>query len=100
MPDAHSFSVAIGLLVFLYLAGLLVIARRLKAVHNPVWIGLGSPSLLNWSISSSFRLGAFVFLHNGFSRLEDSALSWLVWSERAMLLVVVAVIAFWKFHYR
>jgi hypothetical protein len=100
MPDAHTFSQGIGLLVILYLAGLLVIAHRLKTAHNPVWVGLGSPSLLHWSISNSFQLGAFVFVRSAYRRLADRTLGCMVWTERSLFLLTVAAIAFWKFHYR
>ena len=100
MLDTHTFSQGIGLLVILYLVGLLVIAHRLKTAHNPVWVGLGSPSLLHWSISNSFQLGAFVFLRKGYRRLDDPTLELMVWSERGILLLTVAAILFWKIHYR
>jgi hypothetical protein len=99
MSDMQEFSQVIGLLVVLYLAGLLIIARRLRTAHGAEWIDLGSPSLLNWSISNSFRLGAFVFFRSKYRRLGDPMLGWLVWIERAVALLVIALIVFWKLHF-
>ena len=61
MPDSQTFSRDIGALIIVYLAGLLLVARRLKQSHKEAWLSLGSPSLLNWGISNSFRLGNFTF---------------------------------------
>ncbi|MGA9795959.1 MAG: hypothetical protein WBQ17_10550 [Rhizomicrobium sp.] len=99
MPAAHLFSQAIGLMVILYLAGLLIIARRLKSNHTDVWQGLGSPSLLNWSISNSFRLGGFVFFRRTYRSLSDATLSGLIWAVRALVLVIIAAIVVWVIHY-
>ncbi|MGB8366591.1 MAG: hypothetical protein ACLQUZ_13995 [Rhizomicrobium sp.] len=99
MPHAYTFSQAIGLLIVLYLAGLLIIAQRLKKFHTGVWQSLGNPSLLNWSISNSFRLGAFVFFRSGYRTLDDTALARLIWAIRVLVLVIFAAIGIWLAHY-
>jgi len=89
----------IGVLVIFYLAGLLGIARYLKAKHPSVWQLLGSPSLLNWSISSSLRLGSYVLFSGAHRQLTDQRLTFAIYGERILLLVVVLVIAYWKLYY-
>ena len=99
MLNAHEFSQMIGLFVIVYLVGLLIIAGRLRSAHEAVWANLGNPSVLNWSISNSFRLAAFVFFRNSFRQLADPMLGKLVWAERALLLALIGMTIFWKVHY-
>ena len=83
-------------LVILYLAGLLVIAHRLKTNHNAVWVGLGRPSFLNWSISNSLALGGYIFFRNAFRQLDDRTLGRMIWAERAILvLTIISAIMAW-----
>jgi len=99
MFDAHSFSQMIGVLIILYLAMLLLIAQRLKRLHRSVWNGLGSPSLLNWSIANSFQLGNFVFLRGSYRSLKDINLSRMIWAVRIMFLVIASALLVWVVGY-
>ena len=86
----------IGVMVIIYLAILLGIARYLKAKHETVWLQLGSPSLLNWSIMSSSRLGSYVFLSGRHRNLHDGNLSSAIYFARAWVVIAFATIAVWK----
>jgi hypothetical protein len=97
---SHTVAQLIGGLVALYLIALLMIAGYLKRRHDVVWTSLGSPSLLNWSISSSFKLGGYVFLNGAHRRLDDRRLTAMIYGTRALVVLLVAVIWFWKTHYQ
>lgn len=92
----HQISQLIGLLIILYLAGLLYVAHHLKLKHAEVWNSLGSPSLLNWSIKSSFRLGGYVFFSGAHSRLNDRQLTISIYLLRLLVVITIALIAWWR----
>lgn len=96
----HSFSQTIGVLIIVYLGMLLLIADRLKRAHTAVWTDLGSPSLLNWSIVNSFKLGNFVFLQHSYRSLADTTLRNLIFAVRAVLVVIVCALVIWCARYR
>lgn len=83
----------IGIMIFIYLAILLGIARHLRNKHESVWIDLGSPSLLNWSIKSSFQLGNYVFLSRRHRVLGDRNLSRSIYFVRAWFILIGIAIA-------
>jgi hypothetical protein len=89
----------IGVLVILYLAALLGIARHLKVKHCAVWESLGSPRVFNWSISSSFKLGNYVLLRDAHRRLTDQRLTFAIYAMRILILIIILIIAFWKLYY-
>lgn len=95
----HEVSQIIGALIVFYLGGLLYVARHLRIKHEEVWTSLGSPSLLNWSISSSFRLGWYVFFKGSFSKLDDRRLAYAVWSLRTLVVITIGVIIWWKLNF-
>lgn len=95
----HEVSQVIGALIFLYLFALLFIARYLKAKHEEVWESIGRPSLLNWSVSSSFKLGWYVFFRGAFKRLNDRRLAYAIYGVRVLAIVIAGVIIWWKLTY-
>jgi hypothetical protein len=99
MPTTQTFSTLVGILVIVYLAGALLIAKYLEKQHTQVWDKLGRPSLLNWGIANSARLGWTVLLGSSLVRLRDRKLSALVWTERALFVVCIAGMI-WVAHLR
>jgi hypothetical protein len=93
---AHEVSQIIGCFIALYLAGLLLAAHQLKAKHGDVWNSLGRPSLLNWSILSSFKLGRYVFLSSAHAKLNDKQLTATVYCLRILFILTVGLIVWWK----
>jgi hypothetical protein len=94
------FSQTIGVLVIVYLGLLLFISDRLKKFHATVWTQLGRPSLLNWSIANSFRLGNFVFLQRSYRSLDDTTLRNLIFGVRTVLIVISGCLIIWVTKYR
>jgi hypothetical protein len=87
---------AIGVLIVLYLANMLFIAYHLKRKHEIVWRSIGSPSFLNWSIISSFKLGGYVLFSNRHKIVVDKILSYSIYAERALFILVLVLIAYWR----
>jgi hypothetical protein len=92
----HEGSQIIGALIVLYLGGLLFVARYLKTKHEEVWKSLGRPSLLNWSILSSFKLGAYVFFSGAYSKLSDTRLTYAIYGLRFLVILTIGTIIWWK----
>ena len=97
--SAHQVSQIIGGLIVLYLGGLLLVAHQLRAKHNEVWNSLGSPSLLNWSILSSFKLGRYVFFSGAHAKLNDRKLTVVIFCLRILIVLTVGLIVWWKLHF-
>ncbi len=93
MPEPATFSRIIGVLVIVYLAGLLVVAQRLKGSHRELWSSLGSFSLLNWGVLNGMRLFRFVFLSGDHRRLGDRSLSASICGMRALILLITGMIS-------
>jgi hypothetical protein len=93
---SHLMSQVLGLLIIFYLLLLLGIARYLKRTHESVWFLLGSPGFLNWSISSSFKLGRYVFLSGSYRDLRDKPLTYAIYSARFLIAVIAAFVIYWK----
>jgi hypothetical protein len=87
----------IGILAILYLASLVGAARYLRQTHAEVWNSLGQPSLLNWSINSSIKLGGYVFFKSAYRELHDAKLTGAIYALRALALVIIGLIILWKF---
>jgi len=90
--------IMLGLIV-LYLLGLLVIARRLQRRHFAVWTDLGRPSLLNWSIASSFRLFRYVIFQGSYKSLNDSDMNRLITIERLLCAALLATTIAWAAYF-
>ncbi len=89
-------ALAIGALVVCYLVAALLVANRLKTQHPTVWLDLGSPSLLNWSISNSVKLALFIFFRQTYARLNDGVLFLEVWIVRLLFILIFAGFIFLK----
>ena len=99
MPDEHTFSVFIGVLIVVHLSNGLLIAKRLETTHPEFWDRLGRPSFLNWGIANSWRLGWAMLFSRSLVRLSDPKLSTMVWIARVIYGVILAAIAVWVIHY-
>ncbi|MGE3303628.1 MAG: hypothetical protein AB7M12_11000 [Hyphomonadaceae bacterium] len=98
MISDQAASTAIGILVFLYLGSLLLVAGHLRRNHADVWDSLYKPSLLNWSVLSSFKLGRYALFSGAYVHLNDKMLSRLILSARAITILMVLAMAAWLLH--
>jgi hypothetical protein len=89
--------IAVGGLVLCYFAAALLVAKRLKIQHPDVWSELGSPSLLNLSISNSVKLAIFIFFRQTYARLNDRILFLEVWVVRLLFILIFVGLVVLKF---
>lgn len=99
MPDPQMFSCFASVLVISYLSGALLIAKRLEKSFPAVWDRIGRPSLSNWGIANSSRLGRAVLFGTSLRQLNDPRLSALVWMERILAAMILAALSVWVTHY-
>lgn len=95
MPNLETFLCFASTLVFIYFSGALLIAKRLEKNYPALWGRIGRPSLLNWGIANSSRLGHAVFFGSSLGGLNDRTLSALVCFERVIGGMILAVLGVW-----